>query len=58
MSQIHKCGKCKAEFDSEDAYINHTCETTGKTPADIEHLGPEFALISEAALKRGAERSK
>lgn len=43
-------------FDTEEAYCNHTSPVTGVTPADIEHQGPEFAAISEEALKRGEER--
>ena len=56
MSQIHKCGLCGKEFDSEEKYVAHTCPETGVTPADPENLGPEFAAVSEAALKRGEER--
>lgn len=56
MSQIHICGRCKAEFDSEEAYNGHTCPETGVTPADPEHHGEEFLAVQEAALKRGEER--
>lgn len=55
---INICGKCKAQFDSEQAYVGHTCPETGVTPADPANLGPEFAAISEAALARGAKRGE
>ena len=50
------CGLCKEGFDTDTEYADHTCAVTGVTPADIEHQGPEFVAISEAALKRGAEK--
>lgn len=56
MSQIHKCGKCDGEFDSEESYVAHACEATGFTPADAEHQGPEFVAVQEAAVARGEER--
>jgi hypothetical protein len=52
----HNCGKCKAGFDTDTEYCDHTCKVTGVTPKDIEHQGPEFLAISESALKRGSER--
>jgi hypothetical protein len=55
-SMKHICNLCKAEFETDAEYVAHTCEATGVTPADNEHQGPEFAAISEAALKRGAEK--
>lgn len=54
----HICGLCGKGFDTDEEYCGHTCEVTGVTPADIEHQGPEFAAISEAALQRGAERKE
>lgn len=56
MKKEHVCGLCGAGFDTEAEYVGHKCAETGVTPADIEHQGPEFAAISEAALARGAER--
>ena len=52
------CGLCKEGFDTEEEYVAHECSETGFTPADNEHQGPEFAAISEAALKRGAEKKE
>lgn len=52
----HICGLCKEQFKTDEEYVGHTCKETGVTPADPEHQGPEFAAISEAALKRGADR--
>lgn len=52
----HICNLCKGEFKTDLEYTGHTCKSTGVTPKDPEHFGPEFASISEAALKRGAER--
>lgn len=50
------CGQCQKEFKDEAAYLDHVCETTGFKPSNPEHLGPDFAAASEAALKRGEER--
>lgn len=58
MAQTHKCGKCEAEFKTEQEYLDHVCEITGVTPADIENLGPEFKAISDAALARGAAKKE
>lgn len=61
MTQIHKCGRCTIEFDTEAEYCSHICDT-GFTPADVEHqdilTGGQFSLQSAEALKRGAERSE
>lgn len=54
----HVCGKCEKEFAIEQEYLDHVCVVTGFTPKDIEHQGPEFLAISEAAQKRGAERKE
>ncbi|MFZ2152283.1 MAG: hypothetical protein WAV09_04205 [Minisyncoccia bacterium] len=54
----HVCGLCGADFATEAEYVAYTCEVTGVTPADIEHQGPEFAAISDAALERGAKRKE
>lgn len=55
-SQVEKhiCGVCNNEFASEEAYVEHTC-TTGFTPAQPEHLGPEFLEVQKSALERGKE---
>lgn len=53
---MHKCGKCEGEYSDEAGYLAHTCEVTGFTPAMVEHQGPEFAAISDAALARGEAR--
>jgi len=50
--QKHVCGVCNDEWLTEEEYLNHTC-TTGFTPAQPEHLGPEFAEVQKAALERG-----
>jgi len=49
-----KCGKCdfKGSFDE---YLNHKC-SDGFKPTQPEHHGEIGKKISEAALKRGAER--
>ena len=52
----HVCGLCAKGFDTDKEYCEHVCEETGVTPADPEHQGPEFAAISEEALKRGEAR--
>lgn len=52
----HVCSNCGETFETEADYIAHKCEKTGFTPADIEHQGENFKKVSEAALKRGAEK--
>lgn len=52
----HICGQCNKQFTSEEEYLNHTCESTGFTPKDPDHLGPEFLAIQKAALARGEAR--
>lgn len=52
------CGQCNQGFASEQEYLDHTCATTGFTPQDPEHLGPEFVAASQAALERGAKRAE
>ncbi|MDE1867015.1 MAG: hypothetical protein KGI08_04800 [Thaumarchaeota archaeon] len=55
-TQLHICGLCNAQFPTEEAYIGHTCEASGFTPADPEHAEkhtPGFAAISAAAVQRG-----
>jgi len=58
----HICNPCGGEFDTEEEYIDHTCEKSGTTPADPENLvkttTPNFFYISEKALERGAEREE
>ncbi|HEY1249358.1 MAG TPA: hypothetical protein VGE97_10245 [Nitrososphaera sp.] len=54
----HVCGQCELGFMTEEEYCNHTCDKTGFTPAEPEHLGEEFALISASAQKRGEIRQQ
>lgn len=54
----HKCGQCYKNFETEEAYLAHTCEVTGFTPTDPMHLGEDFALVQQAALERGEERQQ
>lgn len=49
----HACSSCENEFDSEDAYLNHTCEVTGFQPTKPQHHGEQFVRQSIEALKRG-----
>lgn len=49
------CGTCKAEFENDDKYLDHVC-TTGFTPRDPDHLGPDFARVSKTATERGEKR--
>ncbi len=53
---MHVCGQCRKEFETEEQYLEHTCEKTGFNPTQPENLGEEFALISKAAIDRGAAR--
>lgn len=53
----HICGQCRKGFNTQNEYLVHKCKS-GFTPKSPENLGPEFASISESALKRGAERKK
>ena len=59
-AQKHVCGACKAVFPSEAKYLDHTCETTGFSPVDVEHQDAltdgEFSKQSEKALERGEAR--
>lgn len=52
------CGTCDSHFETDEAYINHFCATTGFTPADPQHLGPEFVEIQKSALERAKERDE
>ena len=51
------CSVCNGQFENVEAYCNHTC-TTGFTPTQPEHLGSEFALISQTAIARGEKRQE
>ena len=57
MAQI--CGPCGKQFETDREYLEHVCEKSGFTPVQPEHLikttTPNFAKISEAAVKRGEE---
>lgn len=55
------CGPCKKEFKTNEEYLKHECEAAGgakpTNPAYlIKTTTPHLAKISEAALKRGAEK--
>lgn len=54
------CGACGVGFETEQQYLDHQCDTTGFTPADIEHqdviTDGNFSKIAEEACKRGEER--
>ena len=52
------CGTCDSKFETDEAYINHFCATTGHTPADPEHHGPEFVEIQKSALERAKQRDE
>lgn len=49
MAQVHKCGKCGAEFATEKDYCGHTCKTTGFKPVDPRHnmTKEELAILAE-----------
>lgn len=53
-----KCGQCGFKGGGQE-YLEHIC-STGFKPTQIEHqdalTGGQFSKISEAALKRGADR--
>lgn len=49
------CGQCELGFVSAEAELAHVCEVTGVTPAEPQSMGPNWELIQEAALARGAE---
>jgi len=49
-----KCGQCNFKGSTEE-YYEHEC-ASGFKPTEPENLGTEFKAISEAAIKRGAER--
>lgn len=55
VQEQHVCGLCMGIFASVEDYTGHTCASTGFTPADPQHQGPEFAAVQQAALQRGAE---
>lgn len=58
MAQTHICGQCEVKFDSEETYLEHTCESSGFTPQEPEHLGEDFTLVQHAALLRGATKAE
>lgn len=52
------CGPCGKSFKTNEEYLNHKCEAAGGAkPTEPEYLirttTPNFARVSEAALKRG-----
>jgi len=55
------CGPCGKVFKTNAEYLKHKCEKAGGAkPTEPEYLirttTPHFAKISEAAVKRGAEK--
>ena len=62
MAQKHVCGACSSEFDSEQEYCEHVCETTGHQANTLEHQDAvtdgQASRASAAALARGAKKSK
>jgi hypothetical protein len=32
--QIHICGQCEEQFNSEEGYLSHECEATGQIPGE------------------------
>ena len=57
------CGPCKAEFKTKEEYLVHKCKAAGGAkPTEPAYLirttTPHFAKISEAAIKRGADKVK
>lgn len=53
----HTCTVCDVEFESAEAYTNHTCDVTGFSPKDPQHHGEQFIRQSIEALKRGGSDS-
>jgi len=57
------CGPCVKPFENEEAYLAHQCSAAdGAKPTEAAYLikttHPNFAKVSEAALKRGAEKAE
>lgn len=55
------CGPCGMGFNTREEYLDHTCGATGHKVTEMEHhiaLDPNYAAISEAALKRGNRRAE
>jgi hypothetical protein len=55
---MNTCSVCNEEFETEEAYLNHTCTTDFK-PTEFEHqvkLNPAYEAISKAALERGKKQ--
>lgn len=48
---LHACGKCGGTFETNELYLEHTCEATGFTPKEAEHenFDPEIAAGALAA---------
>ena len=47
------CGRCLIIFDTNDDYLEHTCNETGYTPRDPEHFGSQFINVQKASVERG-----
>ena len=57
---IHKCGACNSEYQEEQQYLDHECESTGFKPTEIEHqdelTGGMASKVAESAIQRGEEK--
>jgi hypothetical protein len=42
----HICGQCGKEFDSEPAYLKHSCQTSGVAPHETEFSPPKPKVAS------------
>ena len=57
------CGPCAQKFGSDADFLNHACPAAeGAKPTTPDYVikttQPNFAKVSEAAVKRGAEKTK
>jgi len=55
------CGPCKVKFKDHAEYLKHACaKAGGAKPTEPNYLikttQPNYAKVSEAALKRGADK--
>jgi hypothetical protein len=55
------CSPCRQVFNTNEEYLSHKCpKADGFTPRDPEYVikttCPNFAKISQSALKRGLEK--
>lgn len=57
------CKPCGKTFDTNEEYLDHKCEKAdGFTPRDPEYVikttSPNFAKVSESAIKRGKDKAE